>query len=201
MKARHLAVGLCCVVLCSAAASQPGPKRGRPEGGGDAELAQIAADIYLLHKINACQLSPQQMRKVIPVLERVLNDAKRLRQDVKGKLLAERKRLILGESGGTPPEAVGRMIREDAERLRARTQQAIEGTSAFLSADQVQKLRDMLMARPEGFFQRAQEPPRWRPRPEGQPPSAEPRRPLGPSVLTLQRVIELLKEKLAALGG
>ena len=201
MKARHLMVGLWCILLASAAVPQRAP---RPERAGtwvDAELAQIATDIYLLQKINDCRLSTQQIRKVIPVLERMLNDAKRLRQDVRGKLLAERKRLILGQSPATPPDAVRRMIREEAERLRVRTQQAMESTSAFLSSDQVQKLRGVLQGRPEGFFQRALQPPPWHRGPGQEQQRTTPRPPQGPSILALQRVVELLKEKLAALGG
>ena len=201
MKVRLLAVGLWCVLLAAAAASQPAPARERPGSWEDPELARIATDIYLLHGINDFQFSPQQIRKLIPVLERVMHDALRLREDVKQKLLEERRRLILGQEPPTPPEAVKRMIRAEAERLRDRARQAVESTRAFLSPEQVQKLRNLVDAKPPGFFGRAGRTPGRRAGPGLQRPPAITRPEPGPSILALQRVTELLKEKLTAGGG
>jgi len=200
MKRGFAAAAVCTVLLATAALCQPSPAPRQGREWQDVELASIAMDIYLLQRINDCAFSPQQIRRVIPVLERVLADTKRLRTQVKSRLLQERRRLILGQEPSTPPDEIRRTIVAEAGQLREQARRVLESTRAFLSPQQVQKLQELVAGRPRGLFFRGGEPPAGR---QGREPRAGEgmRPPTGPNQIALTKVIALLREKLAALGG
>jgi len=163
------------------------------QGARDAELTRLVRDILVLRVINSLGMTRQQMAALIPLLENVVAADRRLRDEARKQLLAERQRLIAGTA--TPQQSRQAMAAIAAARRRYAQELADirDQTGQVLSPQQVQKLNRLASGAAPG----PAKPPGVRKSPETQS-----LRPGGsPSAEALERIIVLLKEKLQAMPG
>jgi len=205
----------------------PAPPEGRmraarmPMWGGpgqDPELAKLTMDIMLLRQINRMDLSVDEIREVIPLLQQLVDGEKELKKATKQLLVNERKRLLRGEVDQEQLEQARMKMKELAEQSRDRTEKAMDEMAQVLAPEQAEKMKRLLMGQPrermrQGQQRRGQEGQGFVPKGEGGEGERERMRertrermrqregrPLGPRTMIIERMLELLKEKLKVMG-
>jgi hypothetical protein len=185
--------------------ARPRPMRARMpmpmlQGARDPQLAALVRDIVVLRAINSLGMTRQQIAAVIPELEQVVAADRRLRDEVRKQLLAERQHLLAGTA--TPQQSRQAMAAIGAARRRYAQELADvkDEMGRILSPEQMHKLNRLASGAS------AAQPPTGMnaPQPPGvkRAPEAQPLRPGGsPSVQALEQIIALLKEKLQAMPG
>lgn len=187
----------------------------------DEELARITQDILLLRRINRIGLSKEQIEKALPLLQQLLDEQKRFREETKEQLLKYRNRLIGGDIAEQEERAAAREMDELRRRQREDSRKTRQAVVEVLGQEQGRELLNLVSV---GFVREPQPPgpppaDSERPRePRRSGPSQEPgqggeQRPRGPQQpgdderpprlgrpeTVLTRLIELLEEKLKLL--
>ncbi len=189
--------------LPGAAAPPAGPPPRREPGPGgvrapmpmlmaqrDPELTGLVRDIVILRAINGLGMTLDQTKKLIPALEQVAAAERHLRDEALRQLRAERARLLVGSGTDEGSRDARKALAAVRSEHAAELDRIVSQISGFLSADQVGKLKKLAMggARREG---RPREP-GW----GGESPGGP-----GASSEVIQRVVELLKEKVKAMSA
>jgi Spy/CpxP family protein refolding chaperone len=199
-----------------------GPLGALTGGQQDPELARLTMDIMLLREINRMQLTPAQSRQVLTALEAIKADQDNLREEAMKFLLAERKRLVAGKSSDEEDQRARTKMKELVTQSQQRRQEQLTKLSAQLTPEQTAALERLIYGserrreRPEGATapapaSRAGDAPAGRAGPTATPAPApvaqNPREERGgqtagsapgPRMVIVERMIELLKEKLKA---
>jgi Spy/CpxP family protein refolding chaperone len=204
---------------------EPGEMAGPPEeeewmGPADPELAPLLADILILRVIDNAQLTPDQIRRILPLLERLQDEEKAFRGDLKSAFLAQRQQLLVGSPTAEQARQHREAIRARGQQFRAQTEQARAELAKVLSPEQAGALSRLMQPpwspgaageRPGAGGERPEAPgPRASSRPgdarlprlAGHSESSEPLRMLAGfhrRGVTLERIITLLHEKLEAM--
>jgi len=147
-----LAIGVTALIaLAREAADRPGPEGmvGPPEGEEmmgppDPELAPLLADILILRVIVNAQLTRDQIRQILPILERVRDEEKAFRGDLKSAFLAERERLLAGSPTVAQMQQSREAIRARGQQFRAQTEQARAELAKVLSPEQAGALSRLM---------------------------------------------------------
>jgi len=188
----------------------------------DPELARLTTDIVVLRAINRINARPEQLERLAELLGGLSAGEGELREQAREVLAEERERLLAARPGEPPPpgdglQAIRQLGMEFREKVRAAEAQAQE----FLEPEQMKAFRVLLaMTRGERLAERPRDGMR-RPRGgfgpglDGPPPPPPPPgddRPMRERMrerfargglprppVPLQRVVELIEEKLAAL--
>jgi hypothetical protein len=159
-------------------------------GQPDPELTIVVRDIVILRALNSIDMSVDQVKQLIPLLERVVEADRRLRAEALRELRAERERLLVGTATAQKSDetqqaiaASRRQYEEEMERLKS---QAL----SFLSAEQGEKLTKLTMAG-------------WELARLGGGPArrGEAGTGVGPSGEAIQHVVDLLREKVRVMSA
>jgi hypothetical protein len=199
-----------------------GPLGALTGGQQDPELAKLAMDIMLLREIDRMQLTAPQTRQVLTALEAIKKDQDNLREETKKILLAERARLMAGKSSDEDARQAWTKMRELATQCQERAEEQVTKLSAQLKPEQMNALKRLVYGidrrhdRPEGATPAAAPRANTNPRegstgpaaaPAPAPAAGNPREERegqtagpapGPRMVIVERMIELLKEKLKA---
>jgi hypothetical protein len=216
MRMRSIAMIIVTAAVLLTAVAAPGPaqqgtrrgSRSRPGlqghipmpmlmGRRDAELTGLARDIVILRAINSLKLTKDQIEKTIPILEQVVAADQRLRENALQQLRAERARLLAGTATGDSTRQAMTAIADARQRYSSEIDQLQGKLSQILNKEQTDTLRKIVAGAPGPGM-----------RPEGRPESPAPPEMLGlrtaemsPSAQATEHIVDLLKEKLAAMKG
>ena len=222
-------VGVTCVAVAQDLAPEPpaGAPPGPPPGPaplGDPELARLTTDIVVLRAINRINATPEQLGELADLLRDLGVAEGELREQAREVLAKERARLLRAKPGEQPPPGDGlQAIKVLTMEFQTKVQAAELEAQKLLEPEQMRAFRLLLaMTRGERLAQRSPDRmPRakrdFRPELDGPPPPGAPppgdrdlrermRERMGRAgalprpPVPLQRVLELIEEKLAALG-